>query len=93
MSRVVTSFYQSAEQLWQKMESADFLDFGVVPATEASIDVIEKRKRDEGFDDDNWKLEMRLEQFMNGCKISRAFYKERLAASRVNIYNAVYLEI
>ncbi|KAL3715401.1 hypothetical protein ACJRO7_007176 [Eucalyptus globulus] len=54
-------------------KSGDFSDFGVVPTTtEAEVDLIQKRKRNEGFDADNLKLEMGLEQFVNGCKRLRA---------------------
>ncbi|KAL3715397.1 hypothetical protein ACJRO7_007172 [Eucalyptus globulus] len=61
---------------WQREAtagSADFSDFGVVPTTtEAEVDLIQKRKRDDGLDDENLKLEMGLEQFVNKCKRSRA---------------------
>ncbi|KAL3736734.1 hypothetical protein ACJRO7_025641 [Eucalyptus globulus] len=62
------------EQPWQRkaaMGTVDFSDFGVVSTMKATVDLIEKRKGDKGFDDDNLKLGTGLEQFVNGCKRSR----------------------
>ncbi|KAL3741277.1 hypothetical protein ACJRO7_016847 [Eucalyptus globulus] len=50
-------------QPWQREAtpgSAVFSDFGIVPLIEVAVDVIKKRKRDGGFDDDDlkWKTEL-----------------------------------
>ncbi|KAL3736735.1 hypothetical protein ACJRO7_025642 [Eucalyptus globulus] len=70
---VILPKYGQPGQRGATVGSANFSDFGVVPTTtEAEVDLIQKRKRDDGFYNENSKLEMRLEQFVNGCKRSRA---------------------